>query len=69
MGSITALPLARHDPVLVVRAVPFAVLKYQVSNTVFSKPEGLVLNSLASPEGVAIREEAETTGYSFSIIR
>ena len=68
MGSITALSLLRHNPVMVFRPVPFAILKYQVDKTSFSKPEGLMLYSLSLPSGIAVREQAESTGISFSII-
>ncbi len=68
MASKTAMPLVPHEPFIVYRTVPTAVLKYQMDETGFSEPEGIIVRSQTPHTGVAIREELESTGGIISVV-
>lgn len=68
MDSETAKPLMPHEPFIVIRMVPGAVLKYQSDKTASSAPEGVTINALLLSGGVAVREELRTTGINTSFI-
>lgn len=59
----TATPLIITEPFVIVRTVPTAVLKYNVDQTGFSRPEGVIaISTHALPKGVAVRDVIQSTG-------
>ena len=62
--------LVIHEPMLVIRTGPLAMLKYQTNTTAFSCPEGVLLDSPMPRTGVMVREEVESgTAIPISFIR